>query len=71
MPFRGTSAARFEVAARPLLLLALACSGCGLFGKGGEIKLDLADEIIDGALLTHEGQVRHAPTQQALEGAKS
>ncbi|MCB9657475.1 MAG: Re/Si-specific NAD(P)(+) transhydrogenase subunit alpha [Polyangiales bacterium] len=42
-----------------------------LFGKGGEIKLDLADEIIDGALLTHEGQVRHAPTQQALEGAKS
>ncbi|MCA9626735.1 MAG: hypothetical protein KC766_03680 [Myxococcales bacterium] len=36
MPFRGTSAARFEVAARPLLLLALACSGCGLFGKGGD-----------------------------------
>ena len=42
-----------------------------LFGKGGEIKLDLEDEIIDGALLTHDGQVRHAPTQQALTGAQS
>ena len=42
-----------------------------LFGKGGEIKLDLEDEIIDGALLTHDGKVRHAPTQQALTGAQS
>ena len=33
---------------------------------GGAISLDLADEIITGSLLTHEGQVRHAPTAQAL-----
>ena len=44
-----------------------------LFGKGGELALDLEDEIIDGALLTHDGSVRHAPTQKALEaeGAQS
>jgi NAD(P) transhydrogenase subunit alpha len=42
-----------------------------LFGKGGKLNLDLSDEIIDGALLTHAGQVRHAPTLQALEGAQS
>ena len=42
-----------------------------LFGKGGELELDLEDEIIDGALLTHDGQARHAPTLQALEGAQS
>lgn len=30
--------------------------------------LDLQDEIIDGALLTHQGEVRHAPTREKLEG---
>jgi hypothetical protein len=34
-------------------------------GKEG-LKLDLADEIIAGALLTHAGEVRHAPTAEAL-----
>lgn len=32
------------------------------------ITLDLEDEIIDGALLTHLGEVRHAPTREKLEG---
>ena len=33
----------------------------------GNLKLDTEDEIIDGALLTHGGEVRHEPTLKALE----
>ncbi|MFM2418879.1 MAG: hypothetical protein RL385_3602 [Pseudomonadota bacterium] len=33
-----------------------------LFAKGGELKLDLNDEIIKGTLLTHDGAINHAPT---------
>ncbi|MCP3958080.1 MAG: Re/Si-specific NAD(P)(+) transhydrogenase subunit alpha [bacterium] len=33
----------------------------------GAITLDTEDEVVDGALLTHAGEVRHAPTRQALE----
>lgn len=36
--------------------------------KEGELVLDTEDEIIDGALLTHGGEIRHAPTREALEG---
>lgn len=32
----------------------------------GEIVLNLEDEILDGALLTHDGEVRHGPTAEAL-----
>jgi len=32
----------------------------------GELTLNLEDEIVDGALLTHNGEVRHGPTAQAL-----
>ncbi|MFW2389346.1 MAG: Re/Si-specific NAD(P)(+) transhydrogenase subunit alpha [Polyangiales bacterium] len=32
----------------------------------GEVVLDLEDEILDGALLTHNGEVRHKPTAEAL-----
>jgi len=32
----------------------------------GEIALNLEDEIVDGALLTHNGEVRHGPTAEAL-----
>ncbi len=32
----------------------------------GALKLDLEDEVVDGALLTHEGEIRHAPTAEAL-----
>ena len=34
----------------------------------GAIKLDLEDEIINGALLTHGGEVRFGPTAKALHG---
>lgn len=41
-----------------------------LFSKDGELKLDLEDEVVEGALLTHEGAVRHEKTRDALaEGA--
>ena len=33
----------------------------------GSLELDTEDEIIDGALLTHGGEVRHEPTLKALE----
>ena len=32
----------------------------------GEVVLNLEDEILDGALLTHNGEVRHGPTAEAL-----
>ena len=34
--------------------------------KDGAIGLDPEDEVVDGALLTHDGEVRHAPTRQSL-----
>ncbi|MGD8862369.1 MAG: Re/Si-specific NAD(P)(+) transhydrogenase subunit alpha [Myxococcales bacterium] len=42
-----------------------------LFGKEGGLELDLEDEVIDGALLTHSGEVRHKPTAEALQGGAS
>jgi NAD(P) transhydrogenase subunit alpha len=39
------------------------------FWKDNEFKLNLEDEIIDGALVTHAGDVRHEATKQALGGA--
>ncbi|MEM6795580.1 MAG: Re/Si-specific NAD(P)(+) transhydrogenase subunit alpha [Acidobacteriota bacterium] len=35
-------------------------------GEGG-LALDVEDEVIDGALLTHGGEVRHAPTRELLD----
>ena len=40
------------------------------FWKDDKFNLDLEDEIIAGALVTHEGQVRHEPTKKALEGGE-
>ncbi|HTQ80433.1 MAG TPA: NAD(P)(+) transhydrogenase (Re/Si-specific) subunit alpha, partial [Thermoanaerobaculia bacterium] len=37
-----------------------------LVAKGGEIKVDLQDEVVAGTLLTHAGQVHHAPTAELL-----
>jgi NAD(P) transhydrogenase subunit alpha len=34
-------------------------------------KLDTEDEVIDGALLTHGGTIRHAATRSAIEGTAS
>jgi NAD(P) transhydrogenase subunit alpha len=38
------------------------------FWKDGQFNLDLEDEIIAGALITHDGAVVHEPTKKALEG---
>ena len=37
-----------------------------LLDDDGALGLDLEDEVVDGALLTHAGEVRHAPTRKAL-----
>jgi NAD(P) transhydrogenase subunit alpha len=36
--------------------------------KGGELKIDWTDEVFAGAVLTHEGAIRHEATRKALEG---
>ena len=35
--------------------------------KEGKLKLDTKDEVVDAMLIIHEGQVRHAPTREAVE----
>jgi NAD(P) transhydrogenase subunit alpha len=47
--------------ARNVLELAL------LVIKGGKLTLDTSDEIIKGALLTHEGAIVHGPTAEAAK----
>jgi H+-translocating NAD(P) transhydrogenase subunit alpha len=37
-----------------------------LFAKGGELKLDINDEVIKGTLLTHDGAVVHGPTVELV-----
>jgi NAD(P) transhydrogenase subunit alpha len=37
-----------------------------LFAKGGELKLDVNDEVIKGTLLTHDGRIVHGPTADAI-----
>ena len=34
--------------------------------KDGELKLDIEDEIISGAMFTHNGEITHEPTKEAL-----
>ncbi|HJM47431.1 MAG TPA: NAD(P)(+) transhydrogenase (Re/Si-specific) subunit alpha, partial [Candidatus Marinimicrobia bacterium] len=34
--------------------------------KDGELNLDLEDEIISGAMFTHNGVITHEPTKEAL-----
>jgi NAD(P) transhydrogenase subunit alpha len=38
------------------------------FWKDGAFQLDLTDELLKAATITHAGQVLHAPTVKALEG---
>lgn len=40
------------------------------FWKDNAFDLDLEDEIIAGALITHDGEVRHEMTKKALEGGE-
>lgn len=39
------------------------------FWKDGAFRLDLSDEILKACTITHEGQVLHGPTRQALQEA--
>jgi len=39
-----------------------------LVASNGNVELDLNDEIVDGAMLVHDGQVRHGATADALGG---
>lgn len=34
----------------------------------GELKLDWDDEILAGSVLVHEGEIKHAPTRERVEG---
>jgi len=36
--------------------------------KGGELKIDWADEVFAGAVLTHDGAIKHEITRKAVEG---
>ena len=38
----------------------------GLILKDGKLNLDMNDEIIKGAVITHEGEVVHGPTKSAM-----
>jgi H+-translocating NAD(P) transhydrogenase subunit alpha len=35
----------------------------------GKLAIDWADEVFAGCVLTHDGQVRHGPTRERIEGA--
>lgn len=39
-----------------------------IIAENGVLELNLDDEIVNGALLTHQGDVRHAATKQLLQG---
>jgi H+-translocating NAD(P) transhydrogenase subunit alpha len=36
--------------------------------KVGELKIDWADEVFAGAVLTHDGVIKHEATRKAVEG---
>jgi NAD(P) transhydrogenase subunit alpha len=42
-----------------------------LLAKDGALELDFSDEIVDGATVTHAGEVRFAPAREALVGDAS
>jgi NAD(P) transhydrogenase subunit alpha len=37
--------------------------------KEGEHNLDLEDEIISGAMITHEGKITHEPTRESMDNS--
>ena len=43
----------------------------GLVLKDGKIDLDMNDEITNGAVITQDGEVVHAPTKSAMGGPKA
>lgn len=42
----------------------------GLIIKDGEIHLDWDDQVVADSCLTHDGETRHAPTRERMEGDK-
>ncbi len=36
--------------------------------KAGDLKIDWADEVFAGAVLTHDGAIKHEATRKAVEG---
>jgi NAD(P) transhydrogenase subunit alpha len=34
----------------------------------GDLKIDWADEVFAGAVLTHDGAIKHEATRKAVEG---
>ena len=40
-----------------------------LMTKDKKVQPDFADEVVAGALLTHDGEIRHQPTAEALQSA--
>ncbi|MCK5813845.1 MAG: Re/Si-specific NAD(P)(+) transhydrogenase subunit alpha [Cocleimonas sp.] len=42
-----------------------------MFNKEGEFAPDFEDEVIAGALLTHEGEIKHQPTRELIEPKSS
>ena len=38
--------------------------------KDGQLNLDLEDEIISGALYSHQGEITHLPTKDSLDKKK-
>lgn len=38
--------------------------------KDGELQVDWEDDVIAGSTLTHEGNIKHAPTRELVEGVK-
>ena len=38
--------------------------------KDGKLDLDLEDEIISGALFTHNGEITHEPTQEEVYNSR-
>ncbi len=43
----------------------------GLLAKEGSFAPDFSDEIVTGTCVTHAGEIRHAPTRELIEGARS
>jgi NAD(P) transhydrogenase subunit alpha len=39
------------------------------FLKGGAIAIDWTDDVLKGAVLTHDGAIQHGPTRQRVEGS--
>jgi NAD(P) transhydrogenase subunit alpha len=37
----------------------------------GELAIDWSDEVFAGAVLTHDGEIKHAATRAAVEGQKT